>query len=71
LCGLALRNHVNAKINAALKIMLSPAILKNVKIIPGMVCPNNITKKLENEIIGNTVKIYILQSKIFREVTIP
>jgi len=36
-----------------------------------MVCPNNITKKLENEIIGNTVKIYILQSKIFREVIIP
>jgi hypothetical protein len=71
LCGLSLRNHVNAKTNTEPKITYSPAILKNAKIIPGIVCPNNTTRKLENELIANIVKIYVLQSKIFRKVFIP
>jgi len=47
------------------KITYSPAILKNVKKTPGMVCPNKTTIKFENEITAITVKIYVFQSKIF------
>ena len=71
LCGLALRNHVNAKINPALKITQSLDLLKNVKIICGMVFPNDVTIKLENELNANIVKIYVFRSKIFRKAVIP
>ena len=53
------------KISTVPKITYSPATLKNVKITPGIVCPNNTAMKLENEITANTVKIYVFQSKIF------
>jgi hypothetical protein len=39
--------------------MYSPAILKNVKKIPGMVCPNKTTIKFENEITANAVIMYV------------
>jgi hypothetical protein len=37
--------------------------LKNAIKIPGIVCPNKITRKFENEIIAKTVNMYVFQSK--------
>ncbi len=65
LCGLALSNHANAKMKTAPKITYSPAILKNAKMIPGMVCPNNTATKLENDMTANAVKMYVFQSNTF------
>jgi len=53
------------------KTTYSPVTLKNVMIIPGIVCPNKTTMKLENEITANSVKIYVFQSKILCKVCIP
>jgi len=65
LWGFALRSQANAKMNTAPKITYSPATLKKARITPGMVWPNNMATKLENEIIANAVRIYVFQSKIF------
>ena len=65
LWGLALRSQISAKAKTDPKITYSPAILKNVKKIPGMVCPNKTTIKFENVTSAITVKIYVFQSKIF------
>ena len=43
----------------------SPAILKNAKIMFGMVCPNNTATKLEKDMTANAVKIYVFQSNTF------
>ena len=65
LWGFALISHVSAKTNTAPKIRYSPAILKNAKIIPGIVCPNNTATKLEKDMTANAVKIYVFQSNTF------
>jgi hypothetical protein len=64
LCGFARKNHENAKTKTVPRITYSPATLKNASITPGIVCPNNTAIKLENDTTANTVKIYVLQSKI-------
>lgn len=66
LCGFAFNNHVSANKNTAIRIIVSPAYLKNVINVPGMVWPNNTTIKFENEITATTVQIYVLQSKTFK-----
>ena len=53
LWGFALRSHARAKMKTAPKTTYSPAILKNVKITPGMVCPNNTAMKFEKDITAN------------------
>ena len=63
LCGFALRSHANANTNTEPKMTYSPAILKNDMMIPGIVCPNKITMKFENEIIAKAVMTYVFQSK--------
>ena len=45
----------NAKTKTEPKITYSPAILKNVKMIPGMILPNKTTTKSENVTNANTV----------------
>ena len=66
LCGLAFNNHVSANKKTAIRIIASPAYLKNVINVPGMVWPNNTAIKFENEITATTVPIYVLQSKTFK-----
>jgi hypothetical protein len=65
LCGLALRSQNTAKTKTDPKITYSPAILKNVKKTPGMVCPNKTTMKFENVTTAIIVPRYVFQSKIF------
>ncbi|MBT8251746.1 MAG: hypothetical protein KJO99_02780, partial [Nitrosopumilus sp.] len=61
----ALSSHASAKMKTAPKITYSPAILKNARITPGMVWPNNTAIKFENDMTANAVKMYVFQSKIF------
>jgi hypothetical protein len=66
LCGLAFNNHNSANKKTAPKIIVSPAYLKNVINVAGMVCPNNTAIKFENEITATAVKMYVFQSKTFK-----
>jgi hypothetical protein len=60
--GFAFKSHANAKTKTAPSMTYSPASLKNVKITPGIVCPNKTIMKFENEITANPVMMYVFQS---------
>ena len=63
--GFAFSSHASANTKTAPSTTYSPATLKNAKMTPGIVCPNNTAIKFENDMTASAVMIYVFQSKIF------